>query len=113
MIYGSEAWILDEATQRALNGANSKMVSQITGRQIREEASAGKTYDVVAGIRATRMRWLGHILRMQPRKGGEERLIKKTVKMIYQHQKAGDILMDTSHTETWEELVQLAEDKKA
>ena len=48
------------------------MVSQITGRPIREEAIAGKTYDVVAGIRATRMRWLGHILRMQPRKGGED-----------------------------------------
>ena len=43
-------------TQRALNGANSKMVSQITGREIREEATEGKTYDVVAGIRATRLR---------------------------------------------------------
>ena len=64
MIYGSEAWILDAATQRALNGANSKMVSQITGRTIREEAVEGKTYDVVAGIRATRLRWLGLILRM-------------------------------------------------
>ena len=56
MIYGSEACLLDEATQRALNGANSKMVSQITGREIREEATEGKTYDVVAGIRATRLR---------------------------------------------------------
>ena len=56
MIYGSEAWRLDAATQRPLNGANSKMVSQITGREIREEATEGKTYDVVAGIRATRLR---------------------------------------------------------
>ena len=57
MIYGSEAWRLTPAVKRALNGANSKMVSVITGRTIKEEEQQdGKTYDVVAGIRATRLR---------------------------------------------------------
>ena len=56
MYCGSEAWVLDETTRRALNGTNSKMVIVITGRHIREEASEDKTCDVVAGIRVTRMR---------------------------------------------------------
>ena len=112
MINGSEAWILDAATQRALNGANSKMVSQITGRTIREEAVEGKTYDVVAGIRATRLRWLGLILRMRPNKNGEERMIKKAVRMLHENRSQGDILMDAPQAKTWAELVAMAEDKK-
>ena len=40
-------------------------------------------------------------------------MIKTTVRMLYQHKQAVDILMDASHTETWGELVRLAEDKKA
>ena len=56
MIYDPEAWRLDEETKRALNGTNSKMVSVITGRSIREEVVEGKTYDVVVGIRTTRLR---------------------------------------------------------
>ena len=55
MVYGSEAWHLTADVKRAINGANSKMVSTITGRAIRDEASPGKTYDAVAGIRATRL----------------------------------------------------------
>ena len=42
MIYGSEAWKLDDQTKRALNGANSKVVESITGRTIHEEVSEGK-----------------------------------------------------------------------
>ena len=64
MVYGSEAWRLTTEVKRAINGANSKMVAVITGRTIREEATEGKTYDAVAGIRATRLKWLGCILRM-------------------------------------------------
>ena len=111
MIYGSEAWRLDDAATRALNGANSRMVSAITGRPIREEATPGKTYDVVAGIRATRLRWLGCILRLQKRKG-EDRLVKKAVKMLYHNSSAGDILMDAPATTSWDELCEMAEDKK-
>ena len=91
MIYGSEAWYLNEKVQKTLNGANNKMVATITGRSIKEEASMGKTYDVVAGIRATRMRWLGHILRLKPRESGEERMIKKTVKVLYNNRSSGDL----------------------
>ena len=112
MIYGSEAWRLDEQTRRALNGANSKMVAAITGRTIHEEATTGKTYDVVAGIRATRLRWLGHILRLEKTPKGEERLIKKAVKLIYHNRAEGDILMDAPSTNNWQELIKAAQDRK-
>ena len=87
------------------------MVSMITGRTIREEVTEGKTYDVVAGIRATRLRWLGHILRMQKRNNGEERMIKKAVKMLFANRAQGDILMDAPAAESWEALTKMAEDK--
>ena len=111
MIYGSEAWRLDGEAKRALNGANSKMVSHITGRTIREEVTTGKTHDVVAGTRATRLRWLGSILRLRKR-NGEERLIKKAVKAMYQNRTEGDILMDAPATESWESLCAMATDVK-
>ena len=63
--YGSEAWNLDEATCAALNGANSRCLSRITGRTIQQEASERtRAFDLVAAIRRTRASWLGHILRM-------------------------------------------------
>ena len=63
MIYGAETWVLDNETKRALNGANSRMVSAITGRTPHEEATEdSKTCDVVTGIRATRLRWLGRTM---------------------------------------------------
>ena len=113
MIYGSEAWRLTDEVKRAINGANSKMVSTITGRTIQEEAAKnGKTYDAVAGIRATRLRWLGHILRMKKTKGGEERMIKKAVKHLYHNRAEGDILMDAPNSASWEELTKMAENRQ-
>ena len=108
MCYGTEAWTLDKKTKSALNGANSKMVSAITGRTIHDEAkSDGKTYDVVAGIRATRLRWLGQILRMK-----EDRMVHKTVKMMYEDRRDGDLLMDAPKAVSWEELKKMAAAEK-
>ena len=55
MTYGSEAWRLTPTVIAALNGANSSMVSIITGRPIRAETSAGKTFDLVRWIRARKL----------------------------------------------------------
>ena len=106
--YGSEAWLLTAEVQRAVNGANSKMVAAITGRPIRDEAKKdGKTYDAVAGIRATRLKWLGCILRMD-----EGRMVHRTAKRLYGKRRDGDILMDAPSTSSWEELVEKAKDEK-
>ena len=76
LTYGSEAWRLTTEVCSALNGANSSMVSVITGRTVRAEASSGKTFDLVKWIRARKLQWLGHILRMDP-----ERMLRQDIYM--------------------------------
>ena len=111
LVYGCEAWLLDDKTCKMLNGANSKMVSRITGRPIREEASASsKTFDVVKWIRARRLQWVGHILRFKTE--DEERLIYKAVEYIYANRKQGDLLMDIPPHSSWQHLKKLASDRK-
>ena len=88
MTYGSEAWLIDEEVSRVLNGANSLMVSKITGKSPHEEAKPQtRTFDLVKSIRARRLQWLGHILRMQLNPDGTERLIKSAVRHMYQNPK--------------------------
>ena len=55
-------WLLDPKTQRKLNGVNSRLMSQVTGRSIRDEVREPILY-VVQWARVKRARWLGHILR--------------------------------------------------
>ena len=55
LTYGSEAWTLTKEVCAALNGANSIMVSVITDRTIREEASDGKTFDLLRWIRVRKL----------------------------------------------------------
>ena len=107
LTYGSEAWKITKAVEAALNGANSRMVSTITGRTIREETTAGKTFDVVMWIRARRLQWLGHILRL-----GKERQIKHAVFEMYKNPTKGDLLMDAPTTRSWRELCTYAADRE-
>ena len=108
LTYGSEAWLLDEVTVRKLNGANSRILHRITGKSIREEASAdSRTFDLVRWIRARRAQWLGHILRMQP-----DRMIHKAVKILHENRAVGDLLMDAPDY-SWRELKQLAANRDA
>ena len=94
MVYGSEAWRLTAEVTRAINGANSKMVAAITGKTIREEATEGsRTYDAVAGIRVTRLKWLGFILRMDGK-----RMVRAAVEKLYANRLEGDLLMDAPTT---------------
>ena len=96
MVYGSEVWRLTAEVRRAINGANSKMVAAITGRTIREEATEVRTCDAVTGIRATRQKCLGCILRMDPK-----RMVHIAVKKLYANRLEGDLLMDVPETECW------------
>ena len=56
------AWLLDGRTMRRMNGANSRLLSRITGRSVHQEARA-PTFDIVQWAKWKRARWLGHILR--------------------------------------------------
>ena len=107
MTYGSEAWLLDVPTCRSLNGANATMLARITGKSQHDEAKkATTTFDIVRNIRARRLQWLGHILRME-----DHRLVKKAVYHIYMHQQEGDLCMDAPVTDTWSELLDMAKDR--
>ena len=105
LVYGSEAWSLDDKACAMLNGANSRMVARITGRTIKEEASkTTRTFDFVTWIRARRLQWVGHILRMD-NNDTEPRLIYKAVSYIYEHRRPGDLLMDIPRHCDWQDLV--------
>ena len=68
LTYGSEAWVLDDKACKLINGANAGMLSHITGRSRREEAKASTTtFNLLKWIRARRLKWVGHILRMLER----------------------------------------------
>ena len=107
MTYGSEAWNITTAVKKALNGANAGMMSIITGKTQQQEASPKwRTYDMVRGIRARRLQWLGHVLRM-----GSERKLKQAVYEMYVSRTEGDLMMDAPATESWHELQKYAKDK--
>ena len=76
LVYGYEAWLLDEEVKRIINGANAFMLSHITGKTKREEATtATTTFNILAWIRSRRLtKWVGHILRLKRNKDNEERL---------------------------------------
>ena len=107
LVYGSEGWILDAKTCAMLNGSNSRMISHITKKTVREEASRRtRSFDIMMWIRARRLQWIGHILRMD-----DKRLVKKTVKYIYDNRSEGDLLMDTPVRLSWKELEKLAKNR--
>ena len=107
MTYGAEAWKLDDKVSKALNGANSQMLSVITGRSPHDEASPGtRTFDLPRWIRARRLQWLGHILRME-----DDRKLKQAVFEIFKAPSQGDLLMDAPTVKSWRELKQYAADR--
>ena len=90
-----------------LNGANSRMMSRITSKTIHEEASKEtRTFDVVSWIRARRLQWVGHILRMD-----EGRMVHRALKHIYENKSEGDLLMDLPKKYLWKELLMLANNR--
>ena len=109
LTYGSETWRLDPRTRKMLNGANSRLMARITNKSPREEASsATQTFDVIRWIRARRLQWVGHILRMPP-----DRLVSKALHHISENRADGDLLMDAPPYHSWEELRLSAQNREA
>ena len=108
LTYGSEAWILDAATCKAITDANAQMLTHITGQTQHEEATKSTTtFDMVRNIRARRLQWLGHILRMN-----DQRLVKRAAFHIFTHRQEGDLCMDAPAVTRWEDLVDRAKDRE-
>ena len=111
LVYGSEAWLLDDDARRIINGANAFTLSHITRKTKREEATtATTTFNILAWIRSRRLKWVGHILRLKPNKGKDERLIKQILRVIHDSPLDRDLLMDVKQ-QPWDQLVKAAADR--
>ena len=92
-----------------MNGANSQMMSIITGQTAHQESTTEtRTFDLVMWIRARRLQWLVHILRTM----GTERSLKRAVFVMLKHPREGDLLMDAPEKESWRSLVAWAMDRE-
>ena len=70
-----------------LNGANARLLSRFTGKDAHKEASpSSQTYNLVSAIKKRRLKWLGHILRMEG-----DRLVKFATKTQFDQGLAGDL----------------------
>ena len=104
-VYGHEAWLLHKGNLKLVNGFNSRCLSVITGREIREEAT-DPTFDLRLHLRSLRLSHLGHILRMDH----DEPLRRVVCSRGIEH-RIGDLFMDAPEHESIESLTKLAEDK--
>ena len=64
-VHACEAWDITEDIERAINGFNSRCLHVITRKSYRDTAT-NPDVKILLLIRQRRMRFLGHILRMDP-----------------------------------------------
>ena len=93
LTYGCESWSLTNKVMRTLNGANSQMLSRVTGKSVQQEARADTTsYDLLKHIRRMRLNWLGQILR-----SNSDSIVAQSVKVQMEMNSPGNIRMNFSH----------------
>jgi len=105
LIYGYEAWVLNEAHLRSVNGFNSRCLARITNREIREEAR-DPTYNLCLFLRSQRLRFLGHVLRLDP-----DSMLRKVIVSRGCEHHPGDLFMDAPVHDSIEELATIASDR--
>ena len=107
LVYGCECWDMERACT-AVGAWNARRLAVITGREIREEYLV-PSYDLIGAVRARRLKYVGHILRLE-----EGRMLRGAIEEEWRNQKDGcrGLLYDTPIVETFDELVQLASDSK-
>ena len=101
-----------------LNGFNAKCLTTISvgqdselnyGERIRKESIAETTtYDLVLDISRQRAAWLGHVLRY-----GEDRNVRAVVTEMYEVQFEGCLYEVAPHTDSLEEMIEMAKDRVA
>ena len=76
---------------------NIKKLSRFTGPSIPKEARPATTsLNIINGMRAMCLRWVGQIGR-----GGPSKFTFQALKAQVDNNKVGDLLMDTLHTTVW------------
>ena len=71
--HASEAWTFTKRVQQIVKGFNSKCLHTITGEHWRATATR-PAYNLILAIRPRRLRYLGHLLRMD-----SNRLVRRTL----------------------------------
>ena len=111
LTHAMEAWKLTEEVARRLRGWNGRNLALIVTGKCEAETIRAQTRhpvrDMVAMLRVRRLRWVGHILRMD-----DSRRLKKILlryRTIYPHgYPEGSILMDAPKHDSIGDLVQMA-----
>ena len=107
LTHACEAWDLTDKIKKMINGFNSRCLHVITGKDYRDTAT-NPDIDLVLLIRCRRLRYLGHILRME-----EHRLVRRML-AAYVHGgetiPAGSLLQDCEKFR-FEELAIIARDR--
>ena len=85
----------------------------MTGRDFREE-TVTPTFDLISRLRSRRLRWAGHILRMEEQSLLKRVLVEQVRKELEQGcREAGGLLMDAPVFKSVGELFELALDRKS
>ena len=107
LTHACEAWELSTRVIKKTNGFNSRCLHMITGRSYRNTATTPH-FNLVKAIRRRRLRYLGHIMRMD-----NSRLVKRCL-IAYTRggvaPPAGSLLMDCEHM-TLDEIERAAQDR--
>jgi hypothetical protein len=107
LVYGCESWLLTRKVVQRLNGFNSQVLSWMTKKSVREEASSRtRSFDLVNWIRVRRLKFLGRVLRME-----KTRPVHRLVKYKYANRLEGDFLSDAPNTDSFENLIDIAKNK--
>ena len=112
LTYGNEIWRLDDKTKRKLRGWNARCLSAVTGRDFREE-TVEPSFDLIARLRARRLRWAGHILRLEEDSLLRRVLMAQAEQELAEGRSEGALLMDAPVFSSLEELVEAAADRTA
>jgi hypothetical protein len=105
--HACEAWDMSQGVVKMINGFNSRCLHRVTDKSYRSTATA-PDYNLVLAIRQRRLRYVGHILRMD-----SERLVKRCLTAYVRggvSPPAGSLLMDCENTSV-QELIVAAEDR--
>jgi hypothetical protein len=110
--FGFETWEMPQKLEDSLRGWNARCLAAITGREISQEHRQ-PTFDLIAKLRARRLKWAGQILRLEP----EDSLVHQVLIATAMHDlTAGNnrrsLLMDAGEYNSHEELLALAADKR-
>ena len=110
LVYGSEAWIMDDQLVASLTAWCARCVTHITGESIKDEYKT-PTYPLVKKILKRRFRWLGHQLR---RDGSlvQQALLHLAQDHISGNYKIGSVISEAPKFTSTEHLLGLAGDRE-